>query len=59
MSASFNEAMILDCNSTSIEDSQNPRIFLRYDGEIDMAYYAWMECDPVNISCRWDERFAC
>ena len=31
--------------------------FLRYDGEIDMIYHAWMEYDSLKISRRWDERF--
>ena len=31
--------------------------FLRYNGEIDMIYHAWMEYDSLKISCRWDERF--
>ena len=30
--------------------------FLRYDGEIDMVYHAWMEYDSLKISRRWDER---
>ena len=31
--------------------------FLRYDGEIDMIYHAWMEYDSLKISSRWNERF--
>ena len=27
--------------------------FLRYDGEIDMIYHAWMEYDSLKSSCRW------
>ena len=31
--------------------------FLRYDGEINMIYHAWMEYDNLKMSRRWNGRF--